>query len=136
MKTERYLQFAKNLAEMSDVDRQQLGCVVTYKKTIIGVGFNCQKTHPIQKEFNQFRYKTDRTPHSLHAEMHALIPIRHLDIDWSKVKLYIYRLCRCDTNKGLYARPCPSCMAYIKRLGIKNIYYSSFDGPIHEVLDV
>ena len=35
LKTERLFKFAKDMAEMSDFKRQQIGCVVTYKKKII-----------------------------------------------------------------------------------------------------
>ena len=33
------------------------------------------------------------------------------------------------------ARPCPSCMAAIKDLGIKNIYYTTNDGYSYERLE-
>lgn len=135
MKTERLFQFAKQIAEMSDFKRQQIGCVVFYKKKIISMGFNCHKTHPLQKEYNKIRFDGDETPHSLHAEMHALMPLRHMDIDWGKVKIFTYRICKNDPTKASLARPCPSCMAYMKNLGIKNMYYTTTEGPVHEVLD-
>lgn len=135
MKPERYLQFAKNMAKMSDFDRQKMGCVVTYKKTVIGMGFNTNKTHPMQKEYNKFRFEGDTTPHCMHAEMHALMPIRNLDIDWSRARVYIYRISRCNPNNGAFARPCPACREYMKSLGIKHIYYTTSDTPAHELLD-
>lgn len=136
MKHDRVFQFAKNMSEMSDFDRQKLGCVVTYKKRIIGMGFNTNKTHPMQKEYNKLRFESDRTPHCMHAEMHALIPLRNLDVDWSKVSVFIYRMSRDGKTKSAYARPCKGCMAYMKKLGIKHIYYTASDTYVHEVLDM
>ena len=136
MKAERYLQFAKNMAEMSDFDRQQMGCVVTYKKKVIGMGFNSTKTHPLQKTYNnRFRFDSDDTPHCMHAEMHALIPIRNLDIDWNKARVYVYRVSRCYPSNGAFARPCTACREYMKSLGIRHIYYTTSESPVHELLD-
>lgn len=69
----------------------------------------------------------------LHAEINCINSIRNLDINFSKVKLYIYRI-RKDRPFGL-SRPCPSCMAAIKDLGIKDIYYTTNDGYIHERIE-
>ena len=66
----------------------------------------------------------------LHAEINCINSIRHLNINFSKVKLYIYRI-RNDQPFGL-SRPCLSCMAAIKDLGIKDIYYTTNDGYVHE----
>ena len=52
---------------------------------------------------------------------------------FSKVKLYIYRI-RKDQPFGL-SRPCPSCMAAIKDLGIKDIYYTTNDGYVYERIE-
>lgn len=136
MKHDRVFQFAKNMAEMSDFERQKMGCVVVYKNKIIGMGFNSTKSHPLQKEYNRYRFKGDYSPHCMHAEMHALMPIRHLDIDWSKVKVYTYRICREDGSRGALARPCISCQTFMKELGIRHIYYTTSTTPVHEILDI
>ena len=69
----------------------------------------------------------------LHAEIKCLSQIKDIDINFSKVKLYIYRI-RNDQPFGL-SRPCPSCMAAIKDLGIKDIYYTTNDGYAYERLE-
>lgn len=66
----------------------------------------------------------------LHAEINCLNQIKNLEINFSKVKLYIYRM-RNDQPFGI-GRPCPSCMAAIKDLGIKDIYYTTNDGFVYE----
>jgi tRNA(Arg) A34 adenosine deaminase TadA len=86
----------------------------------------------MQKYYNQYRCNDDALLPKLHAEISCLNGIKHLNINFSKVKLYIYRL-RKDQPCGM-ARPCPSCMAAIKDLGIKEIYYTSDEGFVYEKL--
>jgi deoxycytidylate deaminase len=68
---------------------------------------------------------------ALHAEMMCLLGLKDMDIDYSKVKLYIYR----EDNNGNTAncRPCPACMELIDRLGIKKIFYTTENGYAKEV---
>ena len=106
-----------------------------YKNKIIGQGYNSDKTHPLQQLYNQLRFEDDGvSPHKLHAEMHALIPIRNLDIDWNKVSVYIYRIKKSNKNGFGMARPCLSCMGLIKELGIKEINYTTEDGFANEII--
>ena len=69
----------------------------------------------------------------LYAEINCTNSIRHLDINFSKVKLYIYRI-RKDQSFGL-SRPCHSCMAAIKDLGIKDIYYTTNNGYAYKRIE-
>lgn len=123
---------AKAMAEKSPFYKQRIGCVVTYKGKIISAGFNSYKTHPIQRKYNRIRFEECASPDSLHAEIHALSQIKNLDIDWNKVSVYTYRIMK-SKEFGL-AKPCKSCMAYIKSLGIKHICYTTNDGFAHERL--
>lgn len=126
-----YFKKAKSVAEISDFYKTHIGCIAVYQGNIIGIGCNSNKTHPVQKYYN--RYRNDNCNSfipKLHAEISCINSIRNLDINFSKVKLYIYRI-RKDQEYGL-ARPCPSCMAAIKDLGIKYIYYTTNDGFAYE----
>ena len=129
----RYFDKARQVACVSDYKKQHIGCVAVYQGQVIGLGCNCNKTHPTQQFYNKYRRQSDYMLPKLHAEISCLTQIKHLDINFSKVKLYIYRL-RKDQPCGL-ARPCPSCMAAIKDLGIKNIYYTTNDGFSYERLE-
>ena len=129
----RYFEKARQVATISDFSKFHIGCVAVYQGQIIGVGFNCNKTHPKQKFYNRYREQSEAMLPKLHAEISCLNQIRNLDINFSKVKLYIYRI-RKDQPFGL-ARPCASCMAAIKDLGIKEIYYTTNDGYSYEKLD-
>mgnify|MGYP002711857752 FL=1 len=116
-----------------------IGCIAVYQNRIIGIGCNTNKTHPTQKYYN--RYRIDETDYDnsesllpkLHAEINCINQLKHLDINFSKVKLYIYRT-RKDIACGM-ARPCASCMAAIKDLGIREIYYTTNDGYSYEKLE-
>lgn len=131
----RYFQKAHQAAEISDYKRTHVGCVAVYQGNIIGIVCNTNKTHPMQKYYNRYRYypQTSYFYPKLHAEINCISSIRHLDINFSKVKLYVYRT-RCDQEYGI-ARPCPSCMAAIKDLGIRHIYYTTNDGYAYEEVE-
>lgn len=113
----------------------RVGCVITYKKTILANGFNSDKTHTVQSQYNKWRYKDSGNkylPPRVHSEIAALAKIRYLDIDFSRIHVYVYR--ELKNGHVAIARPCPSCMAMIKKMGIKNIHYTTNDGYAHEVL--
>ena len=129
----KYFNKARNIASISDYKKQHVGCIAVYQGQVIGLGCNTNKTHPTQKYYNKYRKPSDSMLPKLHAEISCINQIKYLDINFSKVKLYIYRI-RKDQPFGL-ARPCPSCMAAIKDLGIKNIYYTTNDGFSYERLE-
>lgn len=130
----RYFDKAHHAAMISNFSKTHIGCIAVYKDNIIGVGCNLEKTHPMQKYYNKYRMHPQKFYYSpiIHAEINCLNSIRNLDINFSKVRLYIYRI-RKDQDYGM-SRPCPNCMAAIKDLGIKHIYYTTNDGFVYENL--
>lgn len=129
----KYFNKARQAAMVSDYYKTHIGCVAVYQGTIIGIGCNRNKTHPIQKFYNKYRKQSDMMLPKLHAEISCINSVKHLDINFSKVKLYIYRI-RKDQPFGL-SRPCPSCMAAIKDLGVRDIFYTTNDGYVHERIE-
>ena len=129
----RYFKKARQIANISDYKKQHVGCVAVYQGQVIGLGCNCNKTHPMQKFYNKYRMPSDYMLPKLHAEISCINQIKHLDINFSKVKLYIYRI-RKDQPFGL-SRPCPSCMAAIRDLGIRDVYYTTNNGYAYEKLE-
>ena len=126
-----YFKAAKAVSELSNFKQHKIGAVTVYKHKIISSGCNSYVTNPLQKKYNRLRFDTDMTLHSKHAELDALLPIlNRRDIDFSRVSLYIYR----QHKSGVLAcsRPCQSCLALIKELGIRDIYYSNDGGFSHE----
>ena len=131
-----YFEKAKNVSFLSDFKQVHIGCVAVYKKQFIGVGHSTNKTHPIQMKYNKYRnlYCNGMQPQAkLHAEIMCLLNIKDLDIDFSKVKLYIYRE---DKNGHLaLSKPCDACMRAIKDLGIKEISYTDYNGYVKVALN-
>lgn len=129
MNIERGFKLAKNASKFSDYNKKNIhiGSVILYKSVPIGIGYNTNKTNPMQYKYNKYResennrdYIADDHLPCVHAEMMALINCRDANIDWSKCHIFVYR-------KGM-CRPCPSCMKAIKDRGIKNIWYTNTKG--------
>lgn len=129
---------ARKLAHTSDFTTFHIGCVIVYKKHIIGAGANSHKTHPMQAEYNKYRNfnkTTNGVVHSVHAEIAAINSIPYTvgkDIDWSKVKVYIYRISKGHASKIGTSRPCAACFKALQDLGIRNIYYTTDIGYAYE----
>ena len=115
----------------------RVGCVVVYKGTILAKGWNSDKTHTFQAKYNTFRFKDSGNhylPNKVHSEIMALSKIKYLDIDFSKVHIYVYRELR--DGQIANSRPCPACMAAIRAMGIKYIHYSTEFGYANEVITI
>lgn len=110
----------------------QIGCVVAYKGTILAKGCNTDRTHTVQEIYNKYRYKDTGNkylPAKCHSEVAALSKIKYLDIDFSKVHVYVYRAYR---NGGLAnCKPCKACENYARALGIKHFHYTDESGYCH-----
>lgn len=123
-------------ANYSGYSKVKLGCVVAYHNTVLSVGHNENRSHTVQAKYNIYRYDDSKLSHyfnaSIHAEIQALNKIKYLDIDFSKIELYVYR----ETADGevALARPCESCMALIREMGIKTIHYTGNKSFITEKL--
>ena len=127
-----YFKAAKAMAELSDFPRVKIGCCAVYKHKIISSGCNSMKTNPTQKRLNIHRFSVD-TPHTIHAELACLLPlINRKDIDFKDVSLYVYR--EYKNGHTALSKPCPSCMVFIRELGIRKLYYSGDNSYINEEL--
>ena len=136
MMIEKYFEMTKRVAMNSEFNRVHVGCIAIYKGKMIGSGFNSEKTHPMQYHYNRYRLNdnvisTNLLP-KIHAEIMCISSIKNQDIDFKKVKLFIYKI-RNDQPFG-NARPCPACMNAIMDMGIRNIYYTTDVGYAHEYL--
>lgn len=125
-RVEHYLKLARNACYYSDNKRARLGCIFVYRGKVISIGWNLQdKTNPLQKRYNHYRgFDPDASNchNTIHAECHALLRARDLDINWSKVMAYVYRIKK-DGSDGL-AKPCPACQAMLIEQGINKVCYT------------
>lgn len=125
-----YFEAAKAVSQLSDFKQQHIGCVAVSGHKVISSGYNSCKTNPMQKRLNIHRFEVD-TPATIHSELACLLPlIKRKDVNFSNVTLYIYR----EHKSGALAiaRPCASCEALIRSLGIRNIYYTGNNSYINE----
>ena len=123
-----YLNLAHNACYYSDFMKTRLGAVLIYKGKVMSVGWNSNKTSPLQKSLNRLRdipVDCGEAHHTLHAEVACLTKAKDLDIDWGRASLFICRIKK-DGSRGL-SRPCQGCQALIRSLGIKNVYYTTND---------
>lgn len=136
-KINRYLDMAKEVSKYSDFTRQHLGAVAIYRGSLLATGYNTCKTSPLQKKYNHEReYMVEagfRNTNSTHAEVACLSKIRYLDIDFSKVRLYVYR----EHKNGVkaLARPCPACQKMIKDMGVKEVWFTTENGFGYEYME-
>ena len=136
----KFFEYARRAAAKSTYKQFHIGCVLVYKNHIIGEGYNEDKTSPSQKKFNRYRqFNNSCKPieHKNHAEINALRSVPYQvdkNTDWSKVKIYVFRLCHDGKRLSNIARPCPACIAAIRQKGIHQIYYTTNDGYAMEEL--
>lgn len=126
----RFFNIAREVSYLSDYTRTKVGAVVVEGNRVISTGHNSNKTSTIQHKYNTYRFNSvNGCSAKIHAEVAALTPlINRKDIDWLHTSIYIYRELKDGTISC--ARPCAACAKLIKDLGIRNIYYSDWDGSL------
>lgn len=131
----RFFDEAKKESYLSDYEGQHLGAVAVYAdKFILARAHNSDKTNTTQFLYNRYRRKEkpnimNKPPRS-HAETNLFRKIRYLDIDFSRVVVYIYR--ETADGKMAMAKCCPSCERLLRDLGVRDICYTTGEGYISE----
>lgn len=132
----RMFEQARLEAEKSDFKPFKLGCVIAYKGHIIGRGKNSVKTSPLQKKYNRkYRHfnceRGEFINDSIHAEIAAISDVKYTvgrDVDWSRASIYVYRISNGRRLGFGCAKPCPACLAAIRDIGIKKIFFTDNEG--------
>jgi len=139
MNISKFFSLAKNASKFSDFGASKarhMGCVFVHKNKVISVGWNTEKEHPVQKKYNVERgFDSSCCKNSLHAEMYALVRCQDLEIDWSKVNVFVYR--ELANGSPANSKPCEACQKAMFDKGIKkeNIFYISSIGEYHRMGD-
>lgn len=110
MKT-RFFKLAEKLAQKSDHPDHKHGAVVVYKNSVIGIGFNQNKTHT--KSTHEFR--------TIHAEFSAILNSQQESFE--NCELYVVR--KRKNGELANSKPCNSCARMLRSLGIKRVYFST-----------
>ena len=127
----KFFNYAKLVSYKSTYKRVHIGAVIVRKNQVIAEGANLEKSHPVQKKFDKYNpCKREDFKHFLHAEVAAIIKTGQTDL--SDCAIYIYR--EDKTGKLAMCRPCPTCVALIKAVGIKKIFYSTEEGFCEETI--
>jgi deoxycytidylate deaminase len=109
-----------------------MGAAAVYRGSLLAIGWNSEKTHPLQARYNRLReFDGYHFQSKLHAEMMVVTKIAHLDIDFSQVDIYIWR----GDDVPQLSRPCAACEAALRELGIKRVFYTGNNSYIKEIYD-
>jgi len=116
----KFFDLARKMSHKSNHHRHKLGCVITRKKTIVGIGWNQIKSHSAAP--TKF--------HMIHAEFHAILGVLPSDINGATA--YVYR--EHKDGKVAMAKPCSICQRMFRDCNIKKIYYTTEAG--YEILQL
>lgn len=111
----------------------KLAAAVVYKGSVVSVGFNQRKTHPMQVKWTRNPNKT-----TLHAEINAICRASRIidEYEFSKSSIYVVRVKKDPVTKkwilGM-AMPCGGCFDCIQAFGIKEVFYSTNNGEIERL---
>ena len=130
MTNERAYNYAKAASLNSTYGCHSLGAVALYGGKLLAVGWNSCKTHPTQARYNSLERGFDgyAFKSTIHAEMMVINKIKYLDINFSKVKIFVWR----GKDKPRLSKPCPACERALRDLGIKHIFYTGNDSFVKE----
>lgn len=123
-------QIARQASLKSDFGRCHTGAVAIYGGKVLALGWNSDKTSSMQARYNKARGFNGYTfKSSLHAEMMVVNKIKYLDIDFSQVRIFVWR----GKDEPVLSKPCAACEKAIRDLGIKKVFYTGNNSYIEEI---
>ena len=121
---------ARAAARTSTHSKARIGAVIISGKSIISVGVNGKKGHPLQQRYNKLRFDDERANHLMHAELDAIVKARAFIKD--EPVIYIYRELR-NGSPGM-SRPCVGCLRALHDHNIRKVFYTTEAGLAYEEL--
>lgn len=127
-KDQKYIDLVSKMAEdVIPVSNARIASAVVLGNTVVGMGHNSYKTHPLQAKYGTTEYNIH-----IHAEIDAIKnSLKRISVDdLSKATLYISRVKKKDKKRGFVpglSAPCDGCMGAIADFGIKRVVYSLDD---------
>lgn len=105
--------------------KMKLAATIVLRNEVISIGFNSDKSHPLQKRFC-------KNPDSIfkHAEVDCIVKALKIvdEEDLKNATLYVYRVKRKHKGDTAWvsgkAEPCPGCQKAIEHFGIKRTVFS------------
>lgn len=127
----KLLKLAQIASQKSTHKMYKVGAVIIDRTgRPISFGTNsASKTHPLVRLIGKTPFGQHKNAEALHAEIAALISIRH-KVDTRGLKILVYR----ENNKGelRMARPCEICNRILKAYGIDGAYFTTDGGIEYE----
>ena len=121
---------AREAAANSDYTRCRVGAIAIYHNKLLAVGWNSHKTSSLQARYNKERGFDGYAANSkIHAEMMVINKIRYLDIDFSQIRLFVWR----GDSLPQLSRPCAACEKALRDLGVKRVFYTGNNSYISEI---
>lgn len=128
-KTKGY-ELARQASLKSTFKKCHTGAAAIYNNKVLALGWNSDKLSSLQAWYNRERgFDNTEYPASVHAEMMVVNKIRYLDIDFSKVRVFVWR----GTSTPQISKPCAACERALRDLGIRKVFYTGNDSYIEEV---
>lgn len=114
----------------SPYHRLKVVAFLIYRGKIVNFGTNSEKTSPMQFKYRQRTHlaNIENFLDKEHAEINCLRRVYLGDFDVKRLELVI--ISKRNDNSFRLARPCCTCMAAIRDIGISNVYYTTNDGKI------
>lgn len=109
--------------------RHKLAAGIVYKKSLVALGLNSYKTHPLM-----LRYGKNDQSLFLHAEIDVIKnALKTLEVsDLEQCDLYVYRVKKAAQYSPRWitglARPCSGCQRAIEAFGVRNVFYTTDHG--------
>jgi deoxycytidylate deaminase len=130
MKQSRGYELARIASLKSSFHRCHTGAVAIYGNKVLAYGWNSDKNSLLQARYNTLTNRFDIYEHksSIHAEMMVVDKIKYLDIDFSKVRIYVWR----GKDVPLLSKPCVACERALRDLGIRRVFYTGNNSFIEE----
>ena len=128
-KTKGY-ELAKAASLNSDFYKCHTGAVAVYGNKVLAVGWNSEKLSPMQAKYNTRTRGFDghKFRSTIHAEMMVVTKIKYLDIDFSQVRIFVWR----GQDVPELSKPCKACERAMRDLGIRKVFYTGNNSYIFE----
>lgn len=129
-KTKAY-ELAKSASLNSDFYKCHTGAVAIYGNKVIAYGWNSEKLSPLQAKYNTRTRGFDGHKYrsTIHAEMMVVNKIKYLDIDFSQVRIFVWR----GQDFPELSKPCKACEKAMRDLGIRKVFYTGANSYISEI---
>jgi deoxycytidylate deaminase len=123
-------ELAKSASLRSDFYKCHTGAVAIYGNKILAYGWNSEKLSLLQARYNTKTRGFDghKFRSTIHAEMMVVTKIKYLDIDFSQVRIFVWR----GQDFPELSKPCKACERALRDLGIRKVFYTGNNSYISE----